>query len=85
MTRTSSTHHISTNPTADNFSEGNGRTGTLLLHQLTESTGYRLDLAGVTAAEWVGASRDSAPFRRTGAPSPRPLIPLLTGALVPRR
>jgi cell filamentation protein len=67
------------------FREGNGRTGTLLLHQLTASTGYRLDLSSVTAAEWVAASRDSAPFRRTGAPSPRPLIPLLSRALPARR
>lgn len=67
------------------FREGNGRTGTLLLHQLTASTGFRLDLSDVTAAEWVAASRDSAPFRRTGAPSPRPLIPLLRRALVSRR
>lgn len=65
------------------FREGNGRTGTLLLHQLCAATGFRLDLSGVDPAEWVGASRDSAPFRRTGAPSPRPMIPLLRRALVP--
>ncbi|MFE3291281.1 Fic family protein [Rhodococcus sp. NPDC059234] len=67
------------------FREGNGRTGTLLLHQLAASTGHRLDLSSVTATEWVAASRDSAPFRRTGAPSPRPLIPLLLRSLVTRR
>lgn len=67
------------------FREGNGRTGTLLLHQLCAPTGFRLDLSGVDRAEWIAASRDSAPFRRTGAPSPRPLIPLLGRALVARR
>ncbi|MFC9788408.1 Fic family protein [Rhodococcus sp. NPDC127528] len=64
------------------FREGNGRTGTLLLHQLAGSTRYRLDLSSVTPTEWIAASRDSAPFRRTGAPSPRPLIPLLVRSLV---
>ncbi|TSD47100.1 cell filamentation protein [Rhodococcus sp. KBS0724] len=66
------------------FREGNGRTGSLLLHQLTSSTGFLLDLSSIDAAEWVAASRDSSPFRRTGAPSPRPLIPLLRRALVDR-
>ncbi|MGW5072258.1 Fic family protein [Rhodococcus sp. NPDC004095] len=67
------------------FREGNGRTGTLLLHQLCAATGFRLDLSGVAPAEWVAASRDSAPFRRTGAPSPRPMIPLLRRALTARQ
>lgn len=67
------------------FREGNGRTGTLLLHQLTASTRFRLDLSSIDAAEWVAAARDSVPFRRTGAPSPRPLIPLLLRALANRR
>ncbi|MDI9915875.1 Fic family protein [Rhodococcus sp. IEGM 1379] len=67
------------------FREGNGRTGTLLLHQLTRSTRFLLDLSSIDAAEWVASSQDSAPFRRTGAPSPRPLIPLLRRALVDRR
>ncbi|WP_092808208.1 Fic family protein [Rhodococcus globerulus] len=66
------------------FREGNGRTGTLLLHQLVSSTGFLLDLSGIDAAEWVAASRDSSPFRRTGAPSPRPMIPVLRRALVDR-
>ncbi|MFD1813946.1 Fic family protein [Rhodococcus gannanensis] len=65
------------------FREGNGRTGTLLLHQLCAATGFRLDLSGIERTDWVAASRDSAPFRRVGAPSPRPLIPLLARALRP--
>lgn len=67
------------------FREGNGRTGTLLLHHLCGATGFRLDLSGVDRREWIAASRDSAPFRRTGAPSPRPMIPVLGRALVERR
>ncbi|MFF0813927.1 Fic family protein [Rhodococcus sp. NPDC003318] len=66
------------------FREGNGRTGTLLLHQLCAPTEFRLDLSEVDRTEWVAASRDSAPFRRIGAPSPRPMIPLLSRSLVSR-
>ncbi|EME17508.1 Fic/DOC family protein [Rhodococcus triatomae] len=65
------------------FREGNGRTGTLLLHQLCAATAFRLDLSRIGRAEWVAASRDSAPFRRVGAPSPRPLIPVMARALRP--
>lgn len=65
------------------FREGNGRTGTLFLHQLAALTPFRLDLSAVSVREWTRASRDSAPFRRSGEPSPRPLIPLFDGALVP--
>jgi len=66
------------------FREGNGRTGTLLLHTVAALCGHRLDLTGVTREEWYSASRDSMPFRRgSGADgvNPRPFVPLLLRAL----
>lgn len=66
------------------FREGNGRTGTLILHTIAELCGRRLDLTGVTRADWYSASRASVPLRRAGGTedvTPRPFIPLLTGAL----
>ncbi|MGE2769239.1 Fic family protein [Rhodococcus sp. 1.20] len=63
------------------FREGNGRTGTLFLHRLAADTRYQLDLSRVSRTEWVSASRDSAPFRPTGTPSPRPFIDLFNRAL----
>lgn len=66
------------------FREGNGRAATTLLHELLAPSGHRLDLARVVRAEWVQAARDAAPFRSTGAPSPRPFVPVLRRALVPR-
>jgi cell filamentation protein len=66
------------------FREGNGRAATTLLHELVAPSGHRLDLARVVRAEWVQAARDAAPFRGTGAPSPRPFVPVLRRALVPR-
>lgn len=66
------------------FREGNGRTGTMLLHLLVRQTAFDLDLTGVDRADWIQASRDSAPFRQAGAPSPRPFIPIFRRALVPR-
>jgi cell filamentation protein, protein adenylyltransferase len=61
------------------FREGNGRTGTLLLHTLAAVCGHRLDLTGVTRAEWYAASRDSMPVRH-GA-NHRPFIPIFLRAL----
>jgi cell filamentation protein len=63
------------------FRDGNGRTGTLLLHTLAALCGYRLDLAGVTRAEWYAASGDSMPFRRGGIASHRPFLPIFLRAL----
>ncbi|MDH6197035.1 fido (protein-threonine AMPylation protein) [Mycobacterium frederiksbergense] len=48
------------------FREGNGRTGTLLLHLLAGRAGRRLLLDDMSRSEWIGASRDSMPFRRDG-------------------
>jgi len=66
------------------FREGNGRTGTLLLHTVAALCGRRLDLTGVSRGEWYSASRDSRPFRRSsaaGGVNPRPFVPLLARAL----
>ncbi|MGB8404836.1 MAG: Fic family protein [Mycobacterium sp.] len=63
------------------FREGNGRTGMLFLHALTAKCGRRLDLSGVTRADWYEAARDSMPSRREGAPSHRPFLWLLNKAV----
>ncbi|MET0699377.1 MAG: Fic family protein [Mycobacterium sp.] len=63
------------------FREGNGRTGTLLLHTVSALCGYRLDLSGFSRLEWYGASRDSTPFRRDGRANHRPFLPLLRPAV----
>jgi cell filamentation protein len=65
----------------DNFREGNGRTGTLLLHTVAALCGRRLDLKTVTRGEWYAASRDSTPLRRDGRAHHRPLIPLFVRAM----
>ncbi|WP_308170520.1 Fic family protein [[Mycobacterium] fortunisiensis] len=59
------------------FREGNGRTGTLLLHLLAARAGHRLDFADVSRTEWIAASRDSMPFRRDGRADPRPFVAVL--------
>ncbi|MDX1874635.1 Fic family protein [Mycolicibacterium sp. 120266] len=63
------------------FREGNGRTGTLLLHTVSALCGYRLDLSGISRADWYAASADSMPFRRDGRANHRPFIPLLMRAV----
>jgi cell filamentation protein len=63
------------------FREGNGRTGTLLLHTVAALLGRRLDLSEVPRAQWYAASHDSMPFRRDGMPNHRPFLPLFVGAL----
>ncbi|MHC9293132.1 Fic/DOC family protein [Mycobacterium sp. LTG2003] len=63
------------------FRDGNGRTGTLLLHLLASRAGRRLYLDGVSRDEWITASRDSLPFRRDGQADPRPFIPILRNCL----
>lgn len=66
------------------FREGNGRTGTLLLHTLAALCGFRLDLSGFSRHDWYAASRDSAPFRRDGQANHRPFLPLFGPALTRR-
>jgi cell filamentation protein len=63
------------------FREGNGRTGTLLLHTLAALCGHRLDLTDVSRAQWYAASRDSMPYRRGGAANHRPFLPVFLNAL----
>jgi cell filamentation protein len=63
------------------FREGNGRTGTLLLHRLADRAGRRLFLDDLTRSEWISASRDSMPFRRDGRADPRPFVAVLRGRL----
>lgn len=63
------------------FREGNGRTGTLLLHLLAGRAGRRLHLDGMSRSEWIAASRDSMPFRRDGRADPRPFVAVLRGRL----
>jgi cell filamentation protein len=63
------------------FREGNGRTGTLMLHTVAALCGRRLDLSGLSRADWYAASRDSMPFRRDGPANHRPFLPLFTWAI----
>ncbi|OLP04007.1 hypothetical protein BVU76_02915 [Mycolicibacterium porcinum] len=63
------------------FREGNGRTGTLLLHLLAGRAGRRLHLDDMPRSEWIAASRDSMPFRRDGRADPRPFVAVLRGRL----
>lgn len=67
------------------FREGNGRTGTLLLHLLAHRAGRRLRLDTVTRDEWISASRDSMPSRRriatNGHADPRPFVAILRRSL----
>ncbi len=63
------------------FREGNGRTGTLLLHTVAVLCGHRLDLSGFSRHDWYAASRDSTPFRRDGQANHRPFLPLLIRAI----
>ncbi|MDT5096953.1 MAG: cell filamentation protein [Mycobacterium sp.] len=63
------------------FREGNGRTGTLVLHIVSTLRGRRLDLGTISRDEWYSASRDSMPLRRDGRADPRSFVPLLLRAL----
>ena len=63
------------------FREGNGRTGTLMLHVVATLRGRPLDLGTISRGEWYAASHDSMPLRRNGGADPRPFIPLLGRAL----
>lgn len=63
------------------FREGNGRTGTVVLHIVATLRGRRLDLGSISRRQWYAASRESMPKRRRGAVDPRPFVPLLACAL----
>lgn len=63
------------------FREGNGRTGSLLLHTVSALCGRTLDLSGISRADWYSAAADSMPFRRDGRANHRPFIPLLVRAV----
>jgi cell filamentation protein len=63
------------------FREGNGRTGTLMLHTVATLLGCRLDFRSVSRGEWYEASRRSMPTPRTRRADHRPLRPLLARAL----
>lgn len=63
------------------FREGNGRTGTLLLHVLAARAGRRIHLEDLSREEWVAASQDSMPFRRDGRADPRPIMAVLRGRI----
>ncbi len=63
------------------FREGNGRTGTLMLHIVTTLRGRRLDLGTISRTEWYTASHDSMPLRRGGTVDHEPFVPLFDRAL----
>ena len=67
------------------FREGNGRTGTLVLHTVSALCGRRLDLEPVSREEWIAAARDSMPQRRSGDANHRPFLPLFIHALADGR
>jgi cell filamentation protein len=67
------------------FREGNGRTGKLLMKQLSELTPYRIDYDRVEKAVWNQASMESRPHNPwTTAPDPRPLVPVFDAITVER-
>lgn len=63
------------------FREGNGRTGTVVLHIVTALCGRRLDLSTISRGQWYAASRESMPARRGATVDPRPFVPLMVRAL----
>lgn len=63
------------------FREGNGRTGTLMLHTVAALRGRALDFGAISRAEWYAASRNSMPPRRNGTADHRPFIPLFARVL----
>jgi cell filamentation protein len=63
------------------FREGNGRSGTLVLHTVAALCGHRLDLTGVTRADWYAASRDSMPVLRGAPANHRPFLPIFLRAV----
>ena len=65
------------------FRDGNGRTGTLLLHLLAARAGHRLHLDTVTRDDWIAASRESMPWDRDGKADPRPIMTVLNDCVRP--
>ena len=63
------------------FREGNGRTGTLLLHTVAALRGRRLDFGAISRAQWYAASRASMPTRRYRPAGSRPFVPLIVRVL----
>lgn len=63
------------------FREGNGRTGTLMLHIVSTLRGRRLDLSTISRPEWYAASRDSMPSGRSRTVDHRTFVPLFVRAL----
>lgn len=63
------------------FREGNGRTGTLLLHTVATLRGRRLDFGMISRAQWYAASRASMPTRRFRRADHRPFVPLIARVL----
>ena len=63
------------------FREGNGRTGTLILHTIATLRGRHLDFSAISRAEWYAASRDSMPTHRNGSADHRPFVPLFVRML----
>jgi cell filamentation protein len=63
------------------FREGNGRTGTMLLHMVTTLRGRRLDLGAISRRQWYAASHDSMPMRRGETTDHLPFVALLVRAL----
>jgi cell filamentation protein len=63
------------------FRDGNGRTGTLMLHTIATLRGRRLDFGSISRAEWYAASRSSMSARRNGTVDREPFVPLLVRAL----
>ncbi len=63
------------------FREGNGRTGTMILHIVASLRRHRLDLGTVSREQWYAASRHSMPVRRGDPVNPQPFVPLVVRAL----
>ncbi len=63
------------------FREGNGRTGTMMLHIVATLRGRRLDLSRFSREEWYEASRNSMLLRDGSGADFRPFLPLVLRAL----
>jgi cell filamentation protein len=63
------------------FREGNGRTGTTVLHIVAALRGRQLDLSTFSRNEWYAASRGSMLGRAGGRVDHRPFVPLLVRGL----
>lgn len=63
------------------FREGNGRTGTTVLHIVASLRGSSLDLSALSRGEWYAASRASMHARNDRRADHRPFVPLFLRAL----